>query len=112
MVLQTISLEINSIFINRHENNMRKGTEHNVLVMLRYAKDKEVTAVFSVFMPRGILFAIDTAANITVPGFDSCTFNFKIKEKARKEYYVSCSWKCFMETSGDLPPKLSFPVRL
>lgn len=70
---------------------MRKGTEHNVLVMLRYAKEKEVTAVFSVFMPRGILFAIDTAANITVPGFDSCTFNFKIKEKARKEYYVSCS---------------------
>ncbi|XP_055591953.1 uncharacterized protein LOC129743787 [Uranotaenia lowii] len=71
----------------KHENNLRKGMEHNVLVLLRYAKDKDITGVFSVYMPQGILFAIDTAANVTVPGFDSCTVNLKIKEKARKEYY-------------------------
>ncbi|XP_053697453.1 uncharacterized protein LOC128744450 [Sabethes cyaneus] len=71
----------------KHEHNSNKGTEHNVLVLLRYAKDKDITAVFSVYMPRTVLFAIDTAANITVPGFDSCTVNFKMKEKARKEYY-------------------------
>lgn len=68
---------------------MKKGTEHNILLLLRYATDKDITAVFSVYMPRGILFVIDTAANITVPGFDSCTINMKVKEKARKEYYVS-----------------------
>ncbi|XP_058818906.1 uncharacterized protein LOC131681859 [Topomyia yanbarensis] len=71
----------------KHEHNSNKGTEHNVLLLLRYAKDKDVTAVFSVYMPRAVLFAIDTAANITVPGFDSWTVNLKVKEKARKEYY-------------------------
>lgn len=70
---------------------MKKGTEHNFLVLLRYAKDKDITAVFSMYMPRGILFAIDAVSNITVPGFESCTINLKIKEKARKEYYVSSS---------------------
>lgn len=71
----------------KHEQNMKKGTEHNFLVLLRYAKDKDITAVFSMYMPRGILFAIDAVSNITVPGFESCTINLKIKEKARKEYY-------------------------
>ncbi|XP_062546026.1 uncharacterized protein LOC134212310 [Armigeres subalbatus] len=71
----------------KHEQNTKKGAEHNILVLLRYAKDKDITGVFSMYLPRGILFAIDAATNITVPGFDSCTVNLKIKEKARKEYY-------------------------
>lgn len=76
---------------------MKKGTEHNVLVLLRYATNKDITAVFSVYLPRGVLFAIDTAANITVPGFDSCTINFRVKEKIRKEYYVSRSHRKLYE---------------
>ncbi|XP_055638867.1 uncharacterized protein LOC129776937 isoform X2 [Toxorhynchites rutilus septentrionalis] len=79
----------------KHENNIKKGTEHNVLMLLRYATNKEVTAVFSVYLPRGVLFAIDTAANITVPGFDSCTIHFRVTEKIRKEYYFDITGMWF-----------------
>lgn len=36
-----------------------------------------------------MLYAIDTALNVTVPGFDSCTFRFKINEIDMKKYNVN-----------------------
>lgn len=58
------------------------------MALLRYAPKKEVTAVLSLLFPRGQLFAVDAAFNMTVPAFDSCTFALRLIEKETKNYNV------------------------
>lgn len=76
----------------KHEEKLKKGLDHNVLIVVRYAPGKEVTTVLSLLFPKRNLFALDAALNIKVPDFDSCVVNLKIYEKIRKEYNVSISW--------------------
>lgn len=71
-----------------YKEKYKNGTEHNIYLLGRYAKGKEVTVNLSVLFPRKYLFAVDSALNITVPGLDSCTATFKVIEKARKEFNV------------------------
>ncbi|EDW76449.2 uncharacterized protein Dwil_GK14654 [Drosophila willistoni] len=78
----------------KHEERNKNGTEHNVIVGLKYAPEKEVTGLFSVHLPRRQLFAIDAYMNVTVPDFNSCTASIKVNEKAVKDYiiYINGSW--------------------
>ncbi|KFB38034.1 AGAP008807-PA-like protein [Anopheles sinensis] len=69
-----------------HENMLKKGLEHNVRLLVRYAPKREVTGVVSFFIPRTQLFWFDGAFNLTVPGFHPCTVQIRIKEKALKEH--------------------------
>ncbi|XP_043065229.1 LOW QUALITY PROTEIN: uncharacterized protein LOC108101203 [Drosophila ficusphila] len=78
----------------KHEERSKNGTEHNVIVGLKYAPEKEVTGLFSVHLPRRSLFAIDAYMNVTVPEFNSCTAILKVNEKATKDYiiFINGSW--------------------
>ncbi|XP_017025668.1 uncharacterized protein Apoltp [Drosophila kikkawai] len=78
----------------KHEERIKNGTEHNVIVGLKYAPEKEVTGLFSVHLPRKNLFAIDAYMNVTVPEFNSCTARLKVNEKATKDYiiFINGSW--------------------
>uniref|UniRef100_A0A182J4N7 Vitellogenin domain-containing protein n=1 Tax=Anopheles atroparvus TaxID=41427 RepID=A0A182J4N7_ANOAO len=69
-----------------HENMLKKGLEHSVRLMVRYAPKREVTGVVSFFIPRSQLFWFDGAFNLTVPGFHPFTVQVRIKEKAPKEH--------------------------
>uniref|UniRef100_A0A7G3AUB2 Putative lipoprotein n=1 Tax=Lutzomyia longipalpis TaxID=7200 RepID=A0A7G3AUB2_LUTLO len=75
-------------FMIKYEEKVKNGSEHNVLVVARYAPQKEITGVVSMLFPRRQLFAVDVAVNLTVPAFDSCTVNLKLYEKARKDYSI------------------------
>ncbi|XP_030377336.1 uncharacterized protein LOC115626195 [Scaptodrosophila lebanonensis] len=78
----------------KHEERSKNGTEHNFILGLKYAADKEATGVFSVHLPRRNLFAVDAYMNVTVPEFNSCTLSLKVNEKASKDYmiFVNGSW--------------------
>ncbi|XP_017854431.2 uncharacterized protein LOC108607859 [Drosophila busckii] len=78
----------------KHEERSKNGTEHNVIVGLKYAPEKEITGLFSVHLPRRSLFAIDAYMNVSVPDFNSCTASLKINEKAVKDYmvFINGSW--------------------
>ncbi|KAH8289923.1 hypothetical protein KR018_003642 [Drosophila ironensis] len=78
----------------KHEERSKNGSEHNVIVGLKYAPDKEVTGLFSVHLPRRNYFAIDAYMNVTVPDFNSCTASLKVNEKAIKDYliFINGTW--------------------
>ncbi|XP_017105517.3 uncharacterized protein Apoltp [Drosophila bipectinata] len=78
----------------KHEERSKNGSEHNVIVGLKYAPDKEITGLFSVHLPRRTLFAVDAYMNVTVPDFNSCTASVKVNEKATKDYiiFINGSW--------------------
>lgn len=59
------------------------------MILFRYAPRQEATAVFSVYHPHGVFYAVDMVANITVPGFQSCVINIDVRETIRREYNVS-----------------------
>ncbi|XP_064556915.1 uncharacterized protein Apoltp [Drosophila montana] len=78
----------------KHEERSKNGTEHNVIVGLKYAPEKEITGLFSVHLPRRSLFVIDAYMNVSVPEFNSCTASLKVNEKATKDYmvFINGSW--------------------
>ncbi|XP_055713060.1 uncharacterized protein LOC129807664 isoform X2 [Phlebotomus papatasi] len=82
-------------FMIKYEEKAKNGSEHNILVLARYAPQKEITGVLSLLFPRRQLFAVDAALNLTVPAFDSCTINLKLYEKTRKEYNIDFKGKWF-----------------
>jgi hypothetical protein len=73
----------------RLDEKHKKGPEHNFFGSLKYAADKEITTSLSIWFPQGHLYAVDTAFNLTVPAFDSCSARLKIYEKQRNDYDVS-----------------------
>ncbi|KAH8395625.1 hypothetical protein KR222_003717 [Zaprionus bogoriensis] len=85
---------IDYAIVVKHEERSKNGTEQNVIVGLKYAPEKEITGLFSVFLPRRSLFAIDAYMNVSVPDFNSCTVSVKVNEKATKDYmiFVNGSW--------------------
>ncbi|XP_039479409.1 uncharacterized protein LOC120443997 [Drosophila santomea] len=78
----------------KHEERYKNGTEHKVIVGLKYTPEKEITGMFSVLLPRRNLFAIDVYMNVSVPEFNSCTASLKVNEKATKDYiiFINGSW--------------------
>nr|XP_013118557.1 unnamed protein product [Stomoxys calcitrans] len=79
----------------KHEERSKNGTEHNVLLGLRYATEKEATGLFSIHLPKRNLFAVDAYFNVTVPEFDSCTAKVKVTETSAKNYQVNLSGSWF-----------------
>lgn len=73
----------------KYDENFKNGTEHNVLVLIRYSPKKEIVATTSILFPRGLLFAVDASFKLFIPEMNSCTAGVKIKEITRKKYYVS-----------------------
>ncbi|XP_053673666.1 uncharacterized protein LOC128723926 [Anopheles nili] len=69
-----------------HESMLKKGMDHSVRLLARYAPQREITGLVAFFIPRTKLFWFDGAFNLTVPGFNPCTANIKIKENAQKEH--------------------------
>lgn len=62
---------------------------HNFLFLIRYAKDKEATAVVSAMLPSAYLRNTDVYVNVTVPSFGSCTVHVKATEQKSNQYFVS-----------------------
>ncbi|XP_046812149.1 apolipophorins [Lucilia cuprina] len=79
----------------KHEERSKNGTEHNVLLGLRYAPEKEATGLFSIHLPRRSLFAIDAYVNVTVPEFNSCTARIKLTEVTSKSYMINLNGSWF-----------------
>ncbi|XP_037927466.1 apolipophorins [Teleopsis dalmanni] len=78
----------------KHEERSKNGTEHNVILSLRYAPEKEATGLFSIHLPRRSLFAVDSYMNISIPEFNSCTARIKLTEKTPNDYliFLNGSW--------------------
>lgn len=76
-------------FYIRYDEHFKNGTEHNVFTLLRYSTNKEVTATASVLIPKGTLFGVDATFKLSVPDMNSCSAAVKVKERIRKDYYVS-----------------------
>lgn len=73
----------------KHEERYKNGTEHDIFSIIRYAPKKDITSTISVLLPRGPLFAVDSAFNLTVPDMGSITGAVLIKERVRNDYFVS-----------------------
>ncbi|XP_055847743.1 uncharacterized protein LOC129913211 [Episyrphus balteatus] len=73
----------------KHEERSKNGTEHNVIIGLRYAPQKEATGVFSAHFPRRNLFAVDAYMNLTVPEFNSCTVRLQLNERVKENYMIN-----------------------
>lgn len=73
---------------SRHEEKFKNMTipVHNTLFGFRYAPEKEVTFTSLIVLPNKN--SIDSAFNLTFPGFDSCTVGVRLLETIRKEYKV------------------------
>ena len=77
-------------FSVKYDETVKKnGTEHNVVLLARYATQKEVIVTSSVLVPRGTLFGIDATFSLSIPEMNSCSAAVKIKERVKKDYYVS-----------------------
>uniref|UniRef100_A0A182M2K1 Vitellogenin domain-containing protein n=1 Tax=Anopheles culicifacies TaxID=139723 RepID=A0A182M2K1_9DIPT len=70
-----------------HENMLKKGIDHTVRMLLRYAPKRDIEAVVSVSIPRSQLFWFDGRFNLTVPNFHPCTVALKLTEKSRNEHH-------------------------
>lgn len=76
-------------FLFRHDERFKNGTipVHNTLVAFKYAREKEASFSASIVFPNKN--SIDSAFNLTFPGFDSCVVGLRVLEKEKKEYKVS-----------------------
>lgn len=73
----------------KYDKNFKDGTEHNVLMLIRYSTNKEIVSTTSVLFPQGALFMVDASSVLTIPDINSCSATVKMKELTRKKYYVS-----------------------
>ncbi|XP_053663269.1 uncharacterized protein LOC128712401 [Anopheles marshallii] len=69
-----------------HESTAKKGKDHTVRMLLRYAPNRNVEGVVSFFIPRQKMFRFFGTFNLTVPGFHPCTASLKLNEISRKEH--------------------------
>lgn len=76
-------------FSIKYDEHFKNGTEHTVVILGRYAPKKEMIATGSVLIPRGTLLGVDARFTLSVPDMNSCTAAVKIKERVKKDYYVS-----------------------
>lgn len=79
----------------KHEEKVKNGTEHDVILVIRYAPSKELTGTASVLIPRGSLFAVDSAFNLTAHDMGSFTAAVKIQERVRNEYVLDLKGEWF-----------------
>lgn len=81
----------------RHEEKFKNMTipVHNTLVGFRYATDKEATFTSLIVLPNKN--SIDSAFNLTFPGFDSCTVGIRLLETIKKEYKVRRHWSLILK---------------
>lgn len=73
----------------KYDEHFKNGTEHNVVMLVRYAPKKEMIATGSVLLPRGPLYSVDARFTLSVPDMNPCTAAVKIKERVKKDYFVS-----------------------
>lgn len=73
----------------KYDEHYKNGTEHNILMMIRYSPKKEIIATGSILLPRGPLFGVDARFTLSIPEMNSCSAAVKIKERVKKDYYVS-----------------------
>lgn len=75
--------------INRHEEKIRNGTKHNLMVTLRYSPEKEASGLFSIHLPKRNLLSLDAYMNVTVPELKSCMARLHLTEISNNNYVVS-----------------------
>lgn len=73
----------------KYDEIYKNGTEHNLVLLVRYATQKEIVATGSVLLPRGALLGIDATFALSIPDMNTCSAALKIKERVKKDYYVS-----------------------
>lgn len=87
------TLDIGSKQISfRHEEKIKHGKTHTILGILRYATNKEITSIFSLYFPLYSNYGFDFDANVTVPNMEPCVLNFSLTEISRKTYGVRILW--------------------
>jgi hypothetical protein len=74
----------------KYDENYKNGTEHNILVLIRYSPKKEAIATSSILLSRSPLFGFDATFGLTFPELKKCSASFKVKERVKKDYFVSC----------------------
>lgn len=72
----------------KYDQHYKNGTEHNVLLVVRYSPKKEMIATGSVLLPRGPLFGVDARFTLSIPDMNSCSAAVLVKERMKKDYYV------------------------
>lgn len=72
----------------KYDENYKNGTEHNMLMLVRYSPQKEVIATGSILSSSGPLYGIDATFGLSIPEIKKCSAAVKIKERVKKDYYV------------------------
>jgi hypothetical protein len=72
----------------KYDENHKNGTEHNILILIRYSPKKEIIFSTSILFSRGPLFGVDATIGLSIPEIKKCSAVFKIKERVKKDYFV------------------------
>ncbi|KAL2717243.1 hypothetical protein V1478_012943 [Vespula squamosa] len=84
--LVAITKPIQNLDIKVGVNHYVVGIESKSSLLIGYAPGKEIHLVVSTRMPRGLMFAVEAHANLTIPNFNSMIINARITERSRREY--------------------------
>ncbi|KAK2581438.1 hypothetical protein KPH14_005113 [Odynerus spinipes] len=84
--LIAITKPIQNIDIKVGVNHIVIGIESKTSLLIGYAPGKEISLVVNTRMPRGLLFAVEGHANLTIPNFNSMILDARITERSRREY--------------------------
>jgi hypothetical protein len=86
-----VTRPLNSVdlkFYVKYDALYKNGTEHTVLVIVRYSPNQEVLVKTSIFVPKGNLFGFDATFLMTIPDMGSCSADVMVQERMRKDYLV------------------------
>ena len=73
----------------KYDEIYKNGTEHDVLLLIRYSPKSELIVTSSVLFSRGPLYGLDATFSLTLPEIKKCSAGLKVKETVKKDYYVS-----------------------
>ena len=64
------------------------GNDMNSLVLIKYAKNKDILVNMHLSVPQGILLYLEGKLNVTLPTFNSMVIDGTINEKENYQYDV------------------------
>nr|XP_003701542.2 PREDICTED: uncharacterized protein LOC100880818 isoform X1 [Megachile rotundata] len=62
------------------------GPETKTSLLIGYAPGKEIVLTVNLIMPRGLTFAMEGHANLTIPNFNSMLLDARITERSKRTY--------------------------
>ncbi|XP_076620317.1 apolipoprotein lipid transfer particle [Colletes latitarsis] len=81
-----ITKPIQNLDIKISIDHYAMGPESKTRLMIGYAPEKIISLAVILAMPRGLMFAMEGHANLTIPHFNSMLLDVRITERSRRTY--------------------------